>query len=221
MNVDQNLLPLAVSAAALLAVVALPALVALLNVRWMAALRPSEYRFEALSEHALPRGAARWFERHTPAMLALGFAPLGDYEVRPGLLARFFASPQGRVFGCLAYRRGVWQYRRTYSFSTVFADGTYLESASLARPAGMPTPVPALLFEFVPAADVRQLYEHHGAAIAREEVVGGRECLSFAPEQFRDVSAYGYRLVRWDLAEKGLAPAPPAPAEGVGHAAAS
>src|SRR6476619_744707 len=57
-----------------------------------------EYEFIPVNVESLAEAARRQFERHTPAMLELGFVPIGDFRMKPQPVEvhnRFFLSPRG------------------------------------------------------------------------------------------------------------------------------
>lgn len=166
-----------------------------------------EYLFEPMVPTMLPPRTSRHFEEHTPRMEVLGFMRIGDFQLQQPpcpATARYFASRDGRIFGGLDDYEGI----RTYSFFSVFEDGTYLETGKshpIAQPRG---DIDRLRFVFVPDASIDEVYRRHCKAIKRFQKKHGC-ALAYDVDQFREVVEYGHKLVRWSAFRQGLAYAPP------------
>ncbi len=157
------------------------------------------------------------FEEFTPAMLRLGMQFLGDYRLYREPLAgfaRYFSSPDGKSFGEIHYANEILGY----SFSSVFENGTFLESGPYDSKDPRPDGSDGFLHEFLPGASVEELYAHHMQTVRFLEPQLG-PALVFAPEQFQQVSHYGNRLVNLKMYEDGRKSEPPPSLEPVSEPA--
>ncbi len=168
-----------------------------------------DYQFEPLVPMMLPARTSHHFEEHTPRLEVLGFHRIGDFQLQPTpcpAVARYFISRDGCIFGGLDDYEGIC----TYSFFSVFQDGTYLETGK-AHPIAQPrSDMDRLRFVFVSEGSIDEVYQRHRKAIERFQKKHGG-LLSYDVEQFREVVEYGHRLVRWSAFRQGLAYAPPTP----------
>ncbi len=168
-----------------------------------------DYQFEPMEPMMLPPRASHHFEQHTPRLEILGFHRIGDFQLQPApcpAVARYFISRDGCIFGGLDDYEGT----RTYSFFSIFEDGTYLETGKahpIAQPRG---DMDRLRFVFVPEGSIDEVYQRHCKAIERFQKKHGG-LLAFDTDQFKEVVEYGHRLVHWSAFRQGLAYAPPTP----------
>jgi hypothetical protein len=172
-----------------------------------------EYEFIPVQAEALAENTRQQFDRHTPAMLELGFVPQGDFRMKPQPVEvhnRFFLSPGGDIVGSISAlldKGGV-------SFISVLADGVCINTTSSKNPRPDRTveETDQLLLTYAGHDDAAELYCLHQAIL--NAVVQGRdvEALHFSTDQLRDVMVYDQRLFnRWRFRHGDFATAPPAP----------
>lgn len=167
------------------------------------------YQFEPLVPMMLSPRASQHFEQHTPRLEVLGFHRIGDFQLQPApchAVARYFISRDGCIFGGLDDYEGI----RTYSFFSVFEDGTYLETGKAQPIAQSGGDRDRLRLVFVPEGSIDEVYQRHCKAIKRYQKTHGG-LLAYDTEQFKEVVEYGHKLVRWSAFRQGLAYAPPTP----------
>src|SRR6185369_5902592 len=133
----------------------------------------------------------RQFARHTPPMEQLGFAPVGDFRMKPQPVEvhnRLFLSPDGNVLGSISAlldKGGV-------SFISVLADGVCINTTSSKnpRPDRPLEETDQLLLTYAGYDNVIELHCLHQAIL--NAVIQGRdaEALRFSPDQLRALMVY-------------------------------
>jgi hypothetical protein len=80
----------------------------------------------------LPRSIRRYFESHTPAVIELGFEPIGDFRVKQYSVefVRFFLHRDSDTFAEISYFRSGFFRLRATSFVSLSPEGHYLESSN-------------------------------------------------------------------------------------------
>jgi hypothetical protein len=172
-----------------------------------------EYEFVPVNVESLAETTRRQFERHTPAMLELGFVLQGDFRMKPQPVEvhnRFFLSPNGDILGSISAlldKGGV-------SFISVLADGVCINTTSSKnpRPDRPLEETDQLLLTYGGNDNAIELYCLHRAIL--NAVVQGRdaEALRFSGDQLRDLMVYDQRLFnRWRFRHGDFKTEPPAP----------
>lgn len=169
--------------------------------------------FQKVHPVHLPTIARRYFEDHASDFLDLGFREIGRYVLKPEPARSYgycFQSPDGRTLGVLGS-----SFDDTYfSFSTLFANGLALDTASIEESPRLARVNESKTFRaaFAPGMSVAEAYLCHEDEIERIETSFGTHALEFRPEQFRDILTYEDRVFGQWLYESGELDAPPPPA---------
>jgi hypothetical protein len=168
------------------------------------------YVFEPLGSEDVPANVRRHFERHTPALMQLGFQRVGDFRLLPPPIpevARVFISGEGRCFAAVAQHAEI----NYVAFTSMTADGTYFESATLESSGDGPSASVPLRFQYLGAVPLAVAYARHQRFVGEHEAAHGDEAVVCRPEDFRHVLEYGHRLAGWDLFHKGRRKTAPPP----------
>jgi hypothetical protein len=166
--------------------------------------------YERIHPVKLPELARRHFEQLEPEMLDIGFHVLGRYLLKPQPAPSYgycFQSPDARTVGVLGQ-----MFDSTYfSYSTLFANGMALETASVEETPSLARVNESSTFRaaFAPGATIAEAYAIHEENIAAIELEFNTRAFSFEPDQFRDVLTYEGRLHSQFLHEIGEHAAPP------------
>jgi hypothetical protein len=173
-------------------------------VNWLCGGAMKPWLCEPIEPRDLPGKHREFFEKHTPAYLALGFKPIGDFVLikQPKLSTiRVFLSPDGETIGTIN------AYKGTFACSCVslFADGTYAETSTIDFVVE-PPPEHKLLFSRSADKEIAGIWQRHNSAT--EEFAGHRETsrLELEAEDWRDVLNYGHRLVARSVHAQGMVP---------------
>lgn len=188
--------------AAFLGVIA-PLAVTLFGLERYASKQFREFEFATISPRAIPSALRKYVKKHTPTFEQLRFKHIDDFRLLSHptpLFSRAFISAGGRCFGVIA---GNHMFQMI-SFSSVFDDGTYLESVNLAKPDQSPRPSVPLVFEYVSTDSVVELFEHHCSKVQAMETERRTHVLVSTAGDYQDVARYAQRLTGWDLHQKGL-----------------
>jgi len=172
-----------------------------------------EYEFIPVQADSLAEATQRQFERHTPAMLELGFVQLGDFRMKPQPVEvhnRFFLSADGNVLGsvsALLDKGGV-------SFISVLTDGVCINTTSSRNPRPERTleETDQLLLTYAGNHNPIELHCLHQAIL--DAVAAGRDAttLQFSAAQIRPLMVYDQRLFnRWRHRHGDFTTQPPAP----------
>jgi hypothetical protein len=188
-------------------------------IKFLRALLDPRYRDfinRRLAVDELPASTRRHFERHTLPMERLGYRLVGDYLLQetPGQsYSRFFFDRDGEVMGAIEHWHSLLFGMRTFTFATVFDNGTFLESGRLRPPSdGGPDESDRLLFRCFPRATMEELEAGHRAAVEEYAATSGHRPVAFSDDQVGDVANYGHRLVWHALYRKGICCEAPPPA---------
>lgn len=160
------------------------------------------YTFLPLGEKELSARDRRHFTRHAPALQQLGFQNVGDFQLLPPPVeevARVLVSSDGETFAAVA-RHEETQY---VAFSSMAADGTYFESATLPGGGAGPGPGVPLRFQFLGNASMPEAFTRHQQLVRAHAASHGTEIVDCLPDDFRHVFEYGHRLAGWDLYRQG------------------
>jgi hypothetical protein len=158
----------------------------------------------------LPKAARQYFEEHTPELLDLGFCELGRYILKPEPAQSFgccFQSADGRTVGALGHMFD----SSYYSFSTLFANGLALETASVEETPDLASVNESRTYRaiFLPGVSIGETFVRHEDEIAKLESEFSTRALAFEPEQFRDVLTYENRTYAQLMYETGKHDATP------------
>jgi len=172
-----------------------------------------EYEFIPVNVESLGDTTRQQFERHTPAMLELGFTAHGDFRMKPQPVEvhnRFFLSPAADILGnisALLDKGGV-------TFISVLADGVCITTTSSRNPRPERTLEEAdqLLLTYAGNDNPIELHCLHRAIL--NAMVQGRDsdALRFSADQILPLMVYDQRLFnRWRHRHGDFATDPPAP----------
>jgi hypothetical protein len=153
------------------------------------------------------------FERHTPALLQLGFTYLGDYRLKPEPVEvhdRLLLNADGEIVGtiCAVLNGGAM------SMISVLEDGTCVHTTTAADPHPGRTLEPAdrLQVSYVPGISEEDLQFHHRNILAECSAANETNVMCFHKEQFREVLIYDQLIFcRWRYRHGGLDHEPPTP----------
>jgi hypothetical protein len=181
---------------------------------WRSIMRSyHEKIYEKIHPVNLPQIARKYFDEQAPALLDLGFQEIGRYLLKPEPAPSYghvFQSPDGRSLGVLGQ-----MFDNTYfSFSTLFANGLALETASIEETPKLARVNESTTFRvvFYPAMSIAEAYVHHELEIAALESEMRTRALAYQPAQFRDILTYEDRVYHQWLFDQGEQDAPPPPA---------
>lgn len=157
---------------------------------------------EPVEGHELPNATRGYFDSLTPEMILLGFRLIGDHRIRssPLVLERRFISADGRTFALIVdwKHMPIW-HTRTFEFTSVLADGTFVAAGPTKIPPPPPNPDgPELLCMLgIPKASVQELHERHLDYVRELSQSNGSPPLEFEPGEIKEVANYGHQLVVW------------------------
>jgi hypothetical protein len=169
-----------------------------------------EYVFEPLGPKDISATLGRHFETHTPALQQSGFQRVGDFRFLPPPipeLARVFISADGECFAAITLHAEI-DY---ISFTSMTADGTQFESATLHTGGDGPSASVPLRLQYLDTMSIAEGFQRHRQFVREYATLHGVDTVVCGPEDFRHVYEYGHRLVGWDLFHKGRRRTAPPP----------
>jgi hypothetical protein len=185
-----------------------------LYAAWRFLLKPtySDFGYEPINLDDLDDETRAYFDRHTAQFTALGCRVLGDFQLQPppdAMHVRHFLTPDRHVFGdicgCVP--------SLSCSFSTVFEDGTLLETGNDTMAGKASPPLKdRLFFQALPGADIATLYQRHLTAVEEYAESLRVPAIRVTAERLFEFTQYGHRLVWWSIfrePRKAGRPVPP------------
>jgi hypothetical protein len=155
------------------------------------------YVFEPMRVGELPGDTHQAFDSHTPEFMQLGCGLVGDfrlaYSPRP-TFARYFLPPDRRMYGEVGDCDGTF----SPSFTTVFEDGRFLETASLADAESKFDPASQLWFQACGSVSIAALYQLHRQAVDMYETNMEVRALMPTAGLLGEFAQYGHRLIWWE-----------------------
>ena len=189
---------------------------ATLYAAWRFLIKPaySDFGYEPITLDDVDDETRAYFDRHTPQFTALGCRVVGAFQLQPppdAMYVRHFLTPDPRVFGdicgCIL--------SQSCSFSTVFEDGTLLESGNDTTVGkASPPRKDRLFFQALPGADIATLYQRHLTAVEEYTESLRVAAIRVTAERLFEFTQYGHRLVWWSIfrePRKEGRPVPPSP----------
>ncbi len=165
-------------------------------------LKMEPWLFEPIAADDLPTRQRHFFETHTPAYIARGFEPLGDFVLRrdpqPSCV-RFFISRDRTAIGELNSYLG----DTCIGCISVLLDGFYMESGTCEVGEGPPA-THGLQFYILKTDDAASLIEHHLASTTRAVALRGSALAPLRPEDLQAVVNYGRELSLRSLHKQGV-----------------
>jgi hypothetical protein len=163
--------------------------------------------FEPIAERDLPQDQQTYFALHTPALLKMGFAPLGDYVLRRDpapSCSRYFLSPCGTEIGMLTSYLG----EKCICCASIALDGTYFETGntSVDQP---PPPQHGLAFFTIASGSPQAVVEHHRRCATLAARSRQTELALIEPSDVATVLNYGRSLSLNSLHQQGVLPTLP------------
>jgi hypothetical protein len=165
-------------------------------------LKMEPWLFEPIAADDLPTKQRHFFETHTPAFIARGFEPLGDFVLRrdpqPSCV-RFFISRDCTAIGELNCYLG----DTCIGCISVLLDGFYMESGTCEVGEGPPA-AHGLAFYILKTDDAAALIEHHLASTMRASALRNSALAPLRPEDLQAVVNYGRELSLRSLHRQGV-----------------
>ena len=185
-----------------------PTALVIMALVWHASKHFREYECASVPLKAFPPALREYAEDHTATLGELRFQHIDDFRLLSdpnALFSRAFISQGGRCFAAIAGN----QTSQAICFSSVFDDGTYLESTNLDQPKREADPSAPLVFQFVSTESVVDLFESHRERVHELETERSTQALVSTADDYQDVTRYAQRLVGWDLHQRGIIWTPP------------
>jgi len=172
-----------------------------------------EYEFAPVDASQLAEPIRRMFDQHTPALVQLGFQPIGDFRMKSKPVEvhdRLFLSRDGNTLTaiCAVLKGG------GVAFMSVLSDGTAVHTSSSKNPRPQRTlePDDQLCMTYLPEIPLADVYAGHVQALASEGAARGATPLAQTAETFREVLVYDQRIFqRWRYCYGDLPAEPAAP----------
>lgn len=159
--------------------------------------RYRDYVFEPMRPDELPGDTHQAFDSHTPEFMQLGCGLVGDYRLayfpRP-TLARYFLPRDRRIYGEVSDCDGTF----CPSFTTIFEDGRFLETACLEGAESKFDPETRLWMQVADNLGIAALYEQHRRMVDTYETNMQVRALVPTASNLGEFAQYGHRLVWWE-----------------------
>jgi hypothetical protein len=169
---------------------------------FLPSLRMEPWLFEPIVEADLPADQRAFFQQHTPALLMLGYQPLGDFVLRRDpapSCSRHFLSRDGLSYAGLTCYLGV----ETIEAVSVALDGTYFETGNMSLPR-TPPKEHGLRFFVCLTSDPRELVAFHRQSAEQAAAELGSELAPLDADDLVTVLNYGRRLALGSLHQEGV-----------------
>jgi hypothetical protein len=172
--------------------------VALAGVYWLLTRdRYRDYVFEPMRADELPGDTHAAFDQGTPEFMQLGCGLVGDFRLayfpRP-TFARYFLPQDRRMYG------EVSDYDGTFcpSFTTIFEDGRFLETACLEGAQSKFDSDSRLWMQVADRMSIDALFEQHRRMVDTYEANMQVRALIPTASNLGEFAQYGHRLVWWE-----------------------
>jgi hypothetical protein len=172
-----------------------------------------EYEFIPVDVATVDEPVRERFERLTPPLLELGFAPIGDFQMKPKPVVvhdRILLSSDGETLAtvCSVLNEGV------VSYMSVLEDGTCVHTTGVKNPHPERTfePEDRLCLSYRPDMHPINQYRDHRETLRAVGERQGTRPLRLRHDQYRAMMVYDQRLFnRWRYRHGGLDAESPAP----------
>jgi hypothetical protein len=159
--------------------------------------RYRDFVFEPMRADELPDDTHQSFDARTPEFMQMGCGLVGDFRLayfpRP-TFARYFLPQDRRIYGELSDFDGTF----CPSFTTIFEDGRFLETAILADVQSKFDPASDLWLQVADNMSIAALFELHRRMVDMYEANMHARALIPTASLLGEFAQYGHRLVWWE-----------------------